>query len=72
MRDGTRRVTNVVEVIGMEGDVITLQDLFTYEYEGESADGRLIGKFVASGLRPHCLVKAQYFGLDRSLLEALA
>ncbi len=72
MRDGTRRVTNVVEVIGMEGDVITLQDLFTYEYEGESADGRLIGKFVASGLRPHCLTKAQYFGLDRSLLEALA
>ncbi len=72
MRDGTRRVTSVVEVIGMEGDVITLQDLFTYEYEGESADGRLIGKFVASGLRPHCLTKAQYFGLDRSLLEALA
>ncbi len=72
MRDGVRRVTNVVEVMGMEGDVITLQDLFTYEYEGESADGRLLGKFVPSGLRPHCLPKAQYFGLDRSLLEALS
>jgi len=72
MRDGVRRVTNVVEVMGMEGDVITLQDLFTFEYEGESAEGRLIGKFVPSGLRPHCLTKAQYFGLDRSLLEALS
>ena len=72
MRDGVRRVVNVVEVIGMEGDVITLQDLFTYEFEGESADGRLVGKFVGSGLRPHCLPKAQYFGLDRSLLEAVA
>ena len=72
MRDGVRRVTNVVEVMGMEGDVITLQDLFTYEYEGESSDGRLLGKFVPSGLRPHCLSKAQYFGLDRSLLEALS
>jgi len=64
MRDGTRRVTSVVEVIGMEGDVITLQDLFTYEYEGESADGRLIGKFVGVRPAPHCLTKAQYFGLD--------
>jgi pilus assembly protein CpaF len=72
MRDGVRRVTNVVEVMGMEGDVITLQDLFSFEYEGESAEGRLIGKFVPSGLRPHCLTKAQYFGLDRSLLEALS
>ncbi len=72
MRDGVRRVTNIVEVIGMEGDVITLQDLFTYEFEGESSDGRLIGKFVPSGLRPHALSKAQYFGLDRSLLEALS
>jgi pilus assembly protein CpaF len=72
MRDGVRRVTNVVEVVGMEGDVITLQDLFSYEYEGESADGRLMGKFVASGMRPHCLAKAQYFGLERSLMEALA
>ncbi len=72
MRDGVRRITNIVEVMGMEGDVITLQDLFSYEYEGESADGRLIGKFVPSGLRPHCLTKAQYYGLDRSLLEALS
>jgi pilus assembly protein CpaF len=72
MRDGVRRVTNVVEVMGMEGDVITLQDLFTFEYQGEQADGRLTGRYVASGLRPHCLPKAAYFGLDRQLLEALA
>ena len=40
MRDGQRRVTQITEVVGMEGDVITTQDLFTYRYEGESADGR--------------------------------
>ncbi|MBX6320789.1 MAG: Flp pilus assembly complex ATPase component TadA, partial [Rhodospirillaceae bacterium] len=53
MRDGVRRITHVVEVVGMEGDVITTQDLFTYAYEGEDADGRLLGTFRSSGLRPH-------------------
>src|SRR5690606_12327397 len=43
MRDGLRRVTHIMEVVGMEGDVITTQELFSYEYEGEDADGRLRG-----------------------------
>jgi pilus assembly protein CpaF len=72
MRDGVRRITSVVEVVGMEGDVITLQDLFTYEYEGEDAQGRLIGRFKSSGFRPHFTPKAVYFGVDRLLLEAMA
>ncbi|HZT21242.1 MAG TPA: CpaF family protein [Dongiaceae bacterium] len=72
MRDGTRRVTSVTEVVGMEGDVITLQDLFTYEYEGEDAQGRLIGRFKSSGFRPHFTPKAAYYGVDRLLLEAMA
>ena len=53
MRDGMRRVTHVTEVIGMEGDVITTQDLFTFEFEGENADGTLRGTFKSTGLRPH-------------------
>jgi pilus assembly protein CpaF len=71
MRDGMRRVTHVVEVVGMEGDVIITQDLFTYEFEGEDADGKLRGTFKSSGLRPHFTPKAAYFGLDRALLEVI-
>ncbi|MDF2764935.1 MAG: pilus assembly protein CpaF cpaF [Rhodospirillales bacterium] len=71
MRDGMRRVTHVMEVVGMEGDVITTQDLFVYEFEGEDADGKLRGNFRCSGLRPHFTPKAAYFGLDRPLLEAM-
>jgi pilus assembly protein CpaF len=71
MRDGMRRVTHVIEVVGMEGDVIITQDLFTYEFEGEDADGKLRGTFKSSGLRPHFTPKAAYFGLDRALLEVI-
>ena len=72
MRDGIRRITHVTEVVGMEGDVITTQDLFTFEYEGEDNDGKLRGTFKSSGLRPHFTPKAAYFGLDRLLMEAMS
>ena len=72
MRDGVRRVTAITEIVGMEGDIITTQDLFTYKYEGETADGKLRGNFQTSGLRPHFMPRAEYFGLDRALLEAVA
>jgi len=71
MRDGMRRITHVTEIIGMEGDVITTQDLFTYDFEGEGLDGLLQGNFRSSGLRPHFTPKAAYFGLDQRLLECL-
>ena len=71
MRDGQRRITQITEVVGMEGDVITTQDLFTYQYQGESADGRLRGTFASSGIRPAFLPRAQYYGLDRALIEAI-
>jgi pilus assembly protein CpaF len=71
MRDGIRRVVAVTEIVGMEGDVITTQDLFTYQYEGQMPDGMLKGSFVSSGLRPHFISRAEYFGLDRALLEAM-
>jgi pilus assembly protein CpaF len=71
MRDGMRRVTSITEVVGMEDEVITTQELYRFEFQGEDANGRLLGKFVSSGLRPHFLPKAEYFGLDRALLEAM-
>jgi pilus assembly protein CpaF len=71
MRDGVRRVTSITEVIGMEGDVITTQELFTFQYEGEGANGKLRGVFKSSGIRPAFLPRAQYYDLDRALLEAI-
>ncbi|MDB5449042.1 MAG: pilus assembly protein CpaF cpaF [Phenylobacterium sp.] len=71
MRDGVRRVTSITEVVGMEGEVITTQELFAYKFEGEAADGRLKGRFESAGLRPAFSERAAYFGLDRLLLEAI-
>ncbi len=72
MRDGMRRITSVTEVVGMEGDVITTQELFAYRFEGEGDDGRLLGRFDPAGLRPASAEKAAYFGLEKSLLRALS
>ncbi len=71
MRDGVRRVTHVTEIIGMEGEVITTQDLFTFDFQGENRDGTLIGQFKSSGVRPHFTKRAAYFGLDRALQQAM-
>jgi pilus assembly protein CpaF len=72
MRDGGRRITYISEVVGIEGDVITMQDLFVYKYKGEDAGGKLLGEFEATGVRPKLSEKASYFGLEKALLEALA
>ena len=72
MRDGSRRVTHISEVIGMEGEVIAMQDLFTCDVTGELADGRLTVEYRNAGLRPYCLPKAAYYGLEKELLEAMA
>ncbi len=71
MRDGVRRITHIMEVVGMEGDVITTQELFVFRFQGEGERGRLRGTFEPSGLPPHFLQKAEYYGLDRALNEAI-
>lgn len=71
MRDGGRRCASITEVVGMEGDVITTQELFLYEFTGEDAEGNLLGQFRSTGTRPHFIDKAKYYGLDRALMEAL-
>ncbi len=70
LRDGSRRTTNITEVIGMEGDVIVTQELFKFEYLDESEDGKILGEFRSSGLRPYTLEKARQFGFDQAYLEA--
>jgi pilus assembly protein CpaF len=71
MRDGKRRVVTVTEVCGMSDGIITLQDLHQYEYEGEDAEGHLLGEFISSGLRPHFTEKAEYFGLGKALMDTI-
>src|SRR5271155_136730 len=72
LRDGSRKITHITEVVGMEGEVVTLQDLFVYEITGEDKDGKLRGKHVGTGIvRPAFWERARYFGCDRELAEAL-
>ena len=70
LRDGSRRTTNITEVIGMEGSVIVTQELFKFEYLDETADGKIIGEYRSMGLRPYTLEKAKQFGFDQAFLEA--
>ena len=71
MRDGIRRVTHISEIVGLEGEIITMQELFNFEYQGENRDGTLLGQFKSTNMRPHFSKRAAYFGLDRALLAAV-
>ncbi|MEO0635191.1 MAG: CpaF family protein [Pseudomonadota bacterium] len=72
LRDGSRRITHITEVLGMEGDVIITQDLFKYKMVGEDADGKIIGKHVSTGIgRPAMWERARYFNEENRLAEAM-
>jgi pilus assembly protein CpaF len=72
LRDGSRRITKITEVIGTEGDVVITQDLVTYEIQGEDEAGRLKGKHVGTGIvRPNFWERARYYNLERELADAL-
>jgi pilus assembly protein CpaF len=72
LRDGSRRITHVTEVMGMEGDVIITQDLFIYDIVGEDEKGNLIGKHRSTGIgRPRFWDRARYYGEDKRLATAL-
>jgi pilus assembly protein CpaF len=71
MRDGMRRITHIVEVIGCEGEIITTQDLFTYQFTGIDTKGNLIGDYMSSGLRPKFSDRAEYYGLEKALLACM-
>ena len=63
MKDGSRKVVNITEVVGMEGDTITLQDIFVYKVEGVDSNGRMKGYFTSTGIRPNFLDKLSSSGI---------
>jgi pilus assembly protein CpaF len=72
LRDGSRCITHITEVLGLEGDVIVTQDLVVYEIEGEDANGKIVGKHRSTGIaRPKFWDRARYYGLEKELAEAL-
>ncbi|HET9534021.1 MAG TPA: CpaF family protein [Mesorhizobium sp.] len=73
LRDGSRKITRVTEVVGLEGEVVTLQDLFIHEIFGEDANGRISGRHRSTGIaRPRFWERACYFGEEKRLTEILA
>jgi pilus assembly protein CpaF len=72
LRDGSRRITHISEVMGLEGETIITQDLIVFEMQGEDSEGRIIGKHKSTGIgRPRFWERARYFGLERELAAAI-
>ncbi|WP_411817160.1 CpaF family protein [Hyphococcus sp. DH-69] len=72
LRDGSRRITHITEVLGTEGDTIITQDLFIYDMEGEDADGNIVGRHKSTGIaRPAFWDRARYYGKEAELAAAL-
>jgi pilus assembly protein CpaF len=71
MRDGVRRVQNVSEIAGMESEVITARELFSFRYTGEKRDGTIDGVFESTRMRPDFVSRAARYGLDGELLDVL-
>jgi pilus assembly protein CpaF len=57
-------VTSISEIVGMEGDVITMQEIFTYERQGIGEEGRVLGRFKATGIRPRFAERLMRSGID--------
>ena len=72
LRDGSRRITHISEVLGMEGDVIVTQDIFLYDILGEDTSGNLVGRHRSTGItKPQFTERAKYFNEEANLVEAL-
>jgi pilus assembly protein CpaF len=72
LRDGSRRITQITEVLGLEGDTIITQDLLMYDIQGEDQNGRIQGRHRGTGVgRPRFWERARYFGLEKELAQAL-
>ena len=72
LRDGSRRITHITEVVGMESEVVTTQDIFVYEMLGEDQHGRIIGRHRSTGIaRPRFWERARYYGEEHKLAAAL-
>ncbi|MGG5887110.1 CpaF family protein [Falsiroseomonas sp. HC035] len=71
MRDGGRRVLQVSEVVGLEGEVVTMNDIFAFEFQGDDATGRIRGRWVTPAIRPGFYERLEYFGLGEAWMNAL-
>lgn len=71
LRDGSRRTTSITEIVGMEGEVMVTQELFKFVYTGEDENGKIIGDWESTGVRPHCYEKIRQFGLEKKLMECV-
>jgi pilus assembly protein CpaF len=72
LRDGSRKITHITEVMGMEGDVIITQDLFVYDMMGEDANGKILGRHRSTGIgRPRFWDRARYYGEEHNLATTL-
>ena len=71
MRDGGRRLTHISEIVGMEGEVVTMNDVFLFEYMGDDSKGRIQGRWVSSGIRPAFADRLDYFGLQPAWMAAV-
>src|SRR3954462_15240298 len=63
LSDGTRKITSISEITGMEGDIITMQEIFLFEKMGVTQDGKVIGRFVATGVRPKVCERLRASGI---------
>ncbi len=71
MRDGQRRITAISEVCGLEGETVTMNEVFNFEYTGESARGELLGRYTTPKLRPGFADRLNYYGYEKAWMEAL-
>jgi pilus assembly protein CpaF len=68
LSDGSRKLMQISEIVGMEGDVITMQDIFIYDREGVGENDKILGRFRATGIRPRFSDRLKSYGIDLSSL----
>ncbi len=71
MRDGQRRVLQITEICGLEGDIVTTNDIALFQFDRETREGRLTGRYISTGGVPAFMDRLAYFGLDRAWAEAM-
>ena len=62
VQDGSRRMVSITEITGMEGDVISMQEIFVFDRHGLAEDGKVLGQYVATGIRPHFADRCRMYG----------
>jgi pilus assembly protein CpaF len=69
VRDGSRKITSIAEVVGMEGDIVTMQDIVMFHQQGVDANGKVVGKFEFTGVQPHYTARFEEAGVDFDFRE---